>query len=418
MKRLNRNGFAISTMLYGLLIVMVLLMSLLMSTISFARSNSKKFVSNVIKDLEFRDLTPPTVTLTNNTTQKMLYTKTEQELSLSFQISDDSALDLKIVYLTTFYIGNQDFNSSCDVKERSDDMKTATITCQLIIPDTNTATGKIFITTPVIQDIYGNSSSEEKKETNYEVRNDDIAPTFELLSSKSGQYYPRDLTNDFIKVQLCDNSEEKPSFVDAKTKNDIVIKVGDESQQTTLIENLSNQNNCHIFEINYKPFLTEKFINDRLVLEIPGKDTGINYGWKDKSGNINSKTIINTDIYFVNDNEISLRLDPVKPSIYNTDKEYKLEGDIRMISSSCSSQGFHYVGEKSPTCRIDNHIITDCKLEIDKTQEKLHYKIKINSNNKATGKLYITVPDSTVEDCYGRKNSEVTLYLGPTFVKS
>lgn len=51
-KRLNNSGFAISTMLYGLLIVMVLLLGLIMSTMSFTRNNSKKFTEQIKSDLE------------------------------------------------------------------------------------------------------------------------------------------------------------------------------------------------------------------------------------------------------------------------------------------------------------------------------------------------------------------------------
>lgn len=52
MKKLNNKGFAIGTILYGLLIVMVLLMSLLMGTMAFGRSNSKKYVDEIISSLE------------------------------------------------------------------------------------------------------------------------------------------------------------------------------------------------------------------------------------------------------------------------------------------------------------------------------------------------------------------------------
>ncbi len=51
-KQLNNKGFAISTILYGLLVVMILLMTLLMSTMSFARNNNKKFVEEIIKNLD------------------------------------------------------------------------------------------------------------------------------------------------------------------------------------------------------------------------------------------------------------------------------------------------------------------------------------------------------------------------------
>lgn len=59
MKKLNNKGFAIGTILYGLLIVMVLLMSLLMSTMAFGRSNSKKYVDEIVNNLEMREKTHP-----------------------------------------------------------------------------------------------------------------------------------------------------------------------------------------------------------------------------------------------------------------------------------------------------------------------------------------------------------------------
>ena len=52
MKKLNNKGFAISTMLYGLLVVLILVISMLMSTMAFNRKNSKEFNDKVIKDLE------------------------------------------------------------------------------------------------------------------------------------------------------------------------------------------------------------------------------------------------------------------------------------------------------------------------------------------------------------------------------
>lgn len=51
---LNNKGFAISTMLYGLLIVIVLIVSLLMSTISFTRKTSKEFTETIVDQLEAR----------------------------------------------------------------------------------------------------------------------------------------------------------------------------------------------------------------------------------------------------------------------------------------------------------------------------------------------------------------------------
>ncbi len=52
MKKLNNKGFAISTMLYGLLVVLILLITLLMGTMAFNRKNSREFTDIVIDELE------------------------------------------------------------------------------------------------------------------------------------------------------------------------------------------------------------------------------------------------------------------------------------------------------------------------------------------------------------------------------
>lgn len=51
-KKLNNKGFAISTVLYGLLVVMILLFSIIMSIMSFNRKSSKDFVETVTSELE------------------------------------------------------------------------------------------------------------------------------------------------------------------------------------------------------------------------------------------------------------------------------------------------------------------------------------------------------------------------------
>lgn len=52
MNKLNNKGFAISTMLYGLLIVLILVITTLMGIMSFNRNNSKEFTDVVINELE------------------------------------------------------------------------------------------------------------------------------------------------------------------------------------------------------------------------------------------------------------------------------------------------------------------------------------------------------------------------------
>lgn len=65
-KKLNNKGFAISTILYGLLVVIMLITSLLMSTMAFSRKNSKDFVDNVKKNFENEFRVIPSVSIANN----------------------------------------------------------------------------------------------------------------------------------------------------------------------------------------------------------------------------------------------------------------------------------------------------------------------------------------------------------------
>lgn len=51
MKKLNNQGFAISTMLYGLLIIAVLIIFMLLSIISFTKKSSTDFVNQVEQEL-------------------------------------------------------------------------------------------------------------------------------------------------------------------------------------------------------------------------------------------------------------------------------------------------------------------------------------------------------------------------------
>ncbi len=54
MMKLNNKGFAISTMLYGLLVVLLLLFTLVISTMASNRQNSKDFVDTTTDELEKR----------------------------------------------------------------------------------------------------------------------------------------------------------------------------------------------------------------------------------------------------------------------------------------------------------------------------------------------------------------------------
>lgn len=52
MKKLNNKGFAISTMLYGLLIIILLVVAMILSTMAFSRKNSREFTEKIVDDLE------------------------------------------------------------------------------------------------------------------------------------------------------------------------------------------------------------------------------------------------------------------------------------------------------------------------------------------------------------------------------
>lgn len=52
MKKMNNKGFAISTMLYGLLILIVLIIAMILSTMAFNRKNSREFSEQVVDELE------------------------------------------------------------------------------------------------------------------------------------------------------------------------------------------------------------------------------------------------------------------------------------------------------------------------------------------------------------------------------
>ena len=52
MKKLNNKGFAISTMLYGLLIIILLVVAMILSTMAFSRKNSREFTEKIVDELE------------------------------------------------------------------------------------------------------------------------------------------------------------------------------------------------------------------------------------------------------------------------------------------------------------------------------------------------------------------------------
>lgn len=49
---MNNKGFAISTMLYGLIIIIALVMIMILSTMAFNRKSSREFTSTITWELE------------------------------------------------------------------------------------------------------------------------------------------------------------------------------------------------------------------------------------------------------------------------------------------------------------------------------------------------------------------------------
>lgn len=415
MKKLNRKGFAISTMLYGLLIVMVLLMSLLMSTISFSRSNSKKFVSNVIKDLEFRDVTPPIVNLKSKTppeSPNIFYTNIQQKISVTFQAEDEYGLDFTVSkYPAGFHIGSSVFPINCNLSNKISKTK-AYIQCSYTIPEDNTSIGSIFITPPVVHDTYGNRSTSSPIPLGYTVQEDEIAPTVELLKSKSGQYYLKDWSDDFAKVRLCDNAPGEILSRNIDEKKNLGISIGNQNLNFSLIRN-TLENKCLEFII--RPSFNTTVEGD-LKIKVFGEEDGKDYGWKDKQDNVSKRFIFPSGITFVGENQIALHIEHYEKKTFSTGKEYSLEGNINMVSAQCSGQTFNYT-PTLPTCKIGDKTLP-CELVLDTKGKKLNYKIKVNSNNKETGSVSITIPEHIIEDCKGHQNSQVTLYSGSEFVDS
>lgn len=56
MFKLNNKGFAISTMLYGLLVLVVMIVALLMNTLAFTRKNSSSFALEIRDELQKKKL--------------------------------------------------------------------------------------------------------------------------------------------------------------------------------------------------------------------------------------------------------------------------------------------------------------------------------------------------------------------------
>lgn len=121
MMKMNNKGFAISTMLYGLVVIIVLIMFAILSTMSFNRKSSKEFTSTIIDELENVDriktvkvgdyisMRPTTASFTTNksiTGYSTNQTIKPQELNLwrVLKINEDSTIDTISEYTSSNYV--------------------------------------------------------------------------------------------------------------------------------------------------------------------------------------------------------------------------------------------------------------------------------------------------------------------------
>lgn len=117
----NNRGFAISTMLYGLLIVMVLLMTLLMSTMAFTRNNNKKFVDEIRREIEFRDLTAPKVEIVPDNSRMNFCTNVKYKIGFTLNITDQSGVinyDQGKFDSIKLYLNDQEIEEQSCTKEK------------------------------------------------------------------------------------------------------------------------------------------------------------------------------------------------------------------------------------------------------------------------------------------------------------
>lgn len=105
MNKLNNKGFAISTILYGLLVVLMLLITLLMSTMSFNRKNSKDYTDEIRDNLEQKIYEAPTSVPDNpsvsDTTIPTISSKkvncSSGDFLIELTITDDNKIDLNSI---------------------------------------------------------------------------------------------------------------------------------------------------------------------------------------------------------------------------------------------------------------------------------------------------------------------------------
>ena len=269
MKKLNNKGFAIGTILYGLLIVMVLLMSLLMSTMAFGRSNSKKYVDEIVNNLEMREKDPPEVTIEDipNTTTSLEPFK-EAAITFTVKITDKNS----IIVTDEKFVKYQNNAVSCNIFSSTSNEKK--YKCSLIINSENAMPGhevKINIDSYKIRDRFHNLYKGDTKFLNYKFEEDKTPPTMTP--------YRVSVSNDRItyKILVCDNSG-KNVIIDYSKANNITVV-----DNTVLHVSDEEKNNCRLVSVD------SSIIRDKepIPVKIP---EGV---FRDKYNNVNQGNTIN-----------------------------------------------------------------------------------------------------------------------------
>lgn len=328
MKRLDNQGFAIGTILYGLLIVMVLLMSLLMSTMAFGRSNSKKYVDEIANNLEKRETAPPKVNIKNipqNITIKEPYTALT--IKFDIEISDDNS----IIVLDDF-VTYDNTAVNCTLNSSSTSNKKI-YNCSINISNTEATPGKevkISIEGNKIRDRFHNWYSKHSISLNYKFEEDTTPPTITP--------YRVEYLNDNIKYKLlvCDNSGKNVQ-IDYSKANNITVAGG-----IRLSVNATDNNNCKLISVNSSLIRNV----DPIPVKIP---EGV---FKDKYNNGNVESTIN----FLN----------------------PLPDKSETINNSYHCQAYAYILSTNG----ENGLLLTPEFKNDKLKYKLIYKINNEKNGK------------------------------------
>lgn len=270
MKKLNNKGFAIGTILYGLLIVMVLLMSLLMGTMAFGRSNSKKYVDEIVNNLEMKETDPPEVTIEDipDTTISLEPFK-EAQIAFTVKITDKNS----IIVTDENFVKSQNGTVSCNISSSTSNEKK--YKCSLTINSESATPGRevrIIIENPKIRDRFHNWYKGDTKFLNYKFEEDKTPPTMTP--------YRVSVSNDRItyKILVCDNSGKNVTIDYLKANNITVV-----DNNTVLHVSDEEKSNCRLVSVD------SSIIRDKepIPVKIP---EGV---FIDKYNNVNQENTIN-----------------------------------------------------------------------------------------------------------------------------